>query len=173
MTEIALNQARALYKEIPSMDDLSNMRKVMTASPELLRVLSSPVILKKQKKALVLKIAERFSLSEKEKNFILELVLTGDIVGFSDIMLCYDYIWSLYNNVIDAECVFPAEPDEAEKDKALKYLKTRYPDHKISISINVDPSIIGGRVIRTRGVEYDQSISGRLETLEKRLLQEV
>ena len=54
MTEIALNQARALYKEIPSMDDLSNMRKVMTASPELLRVLSSPVILKKQKKAIVL-----------------------------------------------------------------------------------------------------------------------
>lgn len=173
MTEIALNQARALYSEIPSRDDLSTMRNVMTAAPELLRVLSSPVTKKKQKKALVDKIAERFSFSDKEKNFILELVLTGDIVEFSDIMSCYDYIFCLHNNIIDAECVFPEEPCEAEKDKALKYLENRYPDHKISISVSVDPSIIGGRVIRTRGVEYDQSISGRLEMLEKRLLQEV
>ncbi|MDZ7788289.1 MAG: ATP synthase F1 subunit delta [Halofilum sp. (in: g-proteobacteria)] len=69
---------------------------------------------------------------------------------------------------IDASITSAAELDEGQRERVSASLKKRL-DREIRLHCEVDPSLIGGAVIRAGDLVIDGSLKGRLERLTSRL----
>lgn len=73
--------------------------------------------------------------------------------------------------LVRAEATFALTPSEDEKLKLVKSLETRTGEH-VDLTVNVDPSIIGGVIVRMHDTIIDGSVRGTLEQLREQLLTE-
>ena len=48
-------------------------------------------------------------------------------------------------------------------------IKKKYPDYTVELSENVDDSLLGGYVVKTKMEEYDKSFTWRLSQLERKM----
>jgi len=70
-----------------------------------------------------------------------------------------------------AEAVFAVQPTDAETAALVKSLEKRTGEN-VSLTVSVDPTILGGVVVRMRDHIIDGSVRGSLERVRERLLQE-
>lgn len=172
MKEQAIEQARALISEVPDRQEVLKFQDVMNLCPEFVKALESPVIRTSQKIAAIKRVAEKAEFSERMTNFLCELTKNHGISEIPDILEAYAKLWDRKNHHMRVEAIFASQPTDEELKSAREYLKTKYAQSDIQFCVDVDPSLIGGRILRARGVEYDQSYAGRLAQLERKLTEE-
>jgi F-type H+-transporting ATPase subunit delta len=172
MKERAIEQARALLLEVPDRTLVLGFLDTMKLTPELLGTLQSPVVKSNQKIRIVNRVAEASGMSEKLRNFLAELVKNNMVADLDDIVSAYMDLWDIENHHVKAEAIFASQPSDEDLKEARAYLESAYPSANVQLCVDVDPSLMGGRVLRTRGVEYDQSYVGRLKQLERKLTEE-
>lgn len=172
MKEAAIEQARALYAEVPDRQEVMEFLDTMKLTPDLMRLLEEPVIKMADKSRVILRLSKEAGFSEKMRNFLMELTRNHQIDLLDEIMEAYAKIWDYENHYLKIEAIFAREPSDEELKEAREYLGRRYRSGHVQLCVEVDPSIIGGRILRTRGREYDQSYRGRLQQLEKSLIEE-
>ena len=64
----------------------------------------------------------------------------------------------------------PLHPANITEVTALaKEIKKKYPDYTVELSENVDDSLLGGYVVKTKMEEYDKSFTWRLSQLERKM----
>ena len=73
--------------------------------------------------------------------------------------------------LVRAEATFALEPTPEEREKLVQSLEQRTGEH-VDLTVEVDPSILGGVVIRMHDTIIDGSVRGTLERLREQLLQE-
>lgn len=74
-------------------------------------------------------------------------------------------------HLVRAEAIFAVTPTSDEQTALVQSLEQRTGEH-VDLTIHVDPSILGGVVVRMRDTILDGSVRGTLETLREQLLQE-
>ncbi len=74
-------------------------------------------------------------------------------------------------NLIRAEATFAVAPTTDEQRLLVESLAARTGD-RVELTCHIDPSILGGVVVRLRDTIIDGSVRGTLETLREKLLQE-
>jgi F-type H+-transporting ATPase subunit delta len=62
------------------------------------------------------------------------------------------------------------ELSEEQLKKITSAVSSKYPKQKINVETTVDPNIIGGVKLVIDAVEYDGTVSGKLERLQQHLL---
>ena len=74
-------------------------------------------------------------------------------------------------HLVRAEATFAVEPSETEKAELTRSLEKRTGEN-VLLSVQVDPSILGGVVVRLQDTIIDGSVRGTLERVREQLLQE-
>lgn len=107
-------------------------------------------------------------LNEPGKNFVKLLAENDRISLLPEIAVLYHHYQAEAESTIDAELISALDVDD-QQIEAIKTSLTKRLGKKVSITTSIDPSLIGGAVIRAGDMVIDGSVRGRLEKLSNTL----
>ena len=144
--------------------DMKVVATTCEGSRDLTVLLKSPLV-KTDKKMTILKMIFEGQLSELSNNFIniltrkkRESLLEGVAESFMD-------QYRTYSNITSVAVTSAAELSEAQKQKVIALLPKGVITEKIEITETIDPSLIGGFIVRVGDVQIDHSVARKLNDL--------
>ena len=169
-TRAALRYAKAtldLAKERGCADKVNEDMKLIQSTIEenhdLRIMLKSPIIKQNQKKAVLTKIFEK-KVNETTMSLLNLLVrnrrLEILLLVAKEYIVIYDFLQG-----VEVALVTSAVPLTKELEMDILKRVQESIDNKVSLINVVDPSIIGGFVLRVGDKQYDSSVSYRLKDL--------
>lgn len=175
---LATHYARALAEAVfapesglspqDAVDQMRSIDSLISGSAELKRALLSPAVNKRQKSAVVSKLADELGLNRLVKNFLLVIVSHRRVHEFSGIRQEFEVVvderlgW-LPADITSAQELSPGQKEEIERalgSKLGKFIRANY---------RVDPGLLAGLRARVASKEYDVSLRGQLESMRQRL----
>ncbi|MFT6794895.1 MAG: F-type H+-transporting ATPase subunit delta [Maribacter sp.] len=144
--------------------DMRSVLATISDSAELGQLVSSPVISGPKKKDILLKIFKgSHAISEG---------LIGMLVDNKRVSILYEValkyiILNEQQKGKDVVYVTTAVPMDAAMEKKILKQVTNITGNKVTVENTVDESIIGGFVLRVGDLQYDASISNKLNNLKR------
>ncbi|MGB8455852.1 MAG: ATP synthase F1 subunit delta [Anaerocolumna sp.] len=140
-------------------------KKIISENFELVKALDNPVIKKEDKEAAVDNIFEK-----DIRSFIKVLCLNQCIGSIDKIFEAYEKIVLDSKNIIKAKLSYVTRPDETELEQIKDMLCRKYEKTGVILEMEEDTSLIGGFVLSVDNTDYDKSIKGTIEELQKTLV---
>ena len=175
---LATHYARALAEAVFAPDSglspdeaVNQMRSVdslISGSPDLKRALLSPAVNKRQKSAVVSKLADELGLNRLVRNFLLVIVSHRRVHEISGIRQQFEAViderlgW-VPADITSAQELTPEQKGEIERALGSKLGKFIRPNYR------VDSGLLAGLRARVASKEYDASLRGKLEGMRQRL----
>ena len=169
MTQTAVNSAKVLYDLSIDRDDVKQAENILSLTPVLKEVLECPVVSFDKKEKVIDDIFQKAELSSTVANFVKEMCKVGNACELSDIFKAYYDYWDEKNCILRAVITSAKKMSSEEKDGIKADLKKKYSGYTIELSENIDDSLLGGYVVRTKMEEYDKSFTWRLSQLERKM----
>lgn len=145
-------------------NDMKSIVTAVTESTELKDFLSSPVIKMEVKKSA---ISEIFSNVQVETQSLFNLLFENKRYEILEsIAVQYTKLYDVSNGVEVAK-VTTAFPITAELETKVLAKIAEFSKNKITIENIVDPSIIGGFILRVGDQQYNASVAGKLSELKR------
>lgn len=148
--------------------DLRSLLELWQNSPELASFLGNPIVKAEDKKAVLATILGDESNSYL-KNFLMLLVNRRRIMYIDAIAEKYLELLRKLNNVVLAMVTSVAELNEEQKEAIADKVKNLSGASGVEIKTNLDPSLIGGVIIKVGSQVYDTSIRGQLQRISLNL----
>ncbi len=145
---------------------LATARNVV-ASEEFQKLKRSPGITSADLAGLVTGICGD-ALDSHAKAFVALLSENGRLDFLPEIAAQFEALKAEAENVVDAEVVSAAVLDERQRERLAAALRTRL-NRNVRLHCSVDPSLVGGAVVRSGDLLIDGSLRGRLERLQTEL----
>ena len=171
MSRAAIRYAKAILETAVSTgkanqvnDDMKSIIAAVNSSPDLKDFLASPIITSEVKMNVLSEVfgsvqadtKSLFRLLQENKRFeILEAIATQFNVQFDEM------------NGVEVAKVTTAFPIPADLEAKILAKATAMSTKKITIQNTVDPSIIGGFILRIGDKQYNASVSNRLQELKR------
>ena len=171
MSRAAIRYAKAILETALSSgkanqvnDDMKSIINAVNSSTDLKDFLASPIITSEVKMNVLSEIfgsvqadtKSLFRLLQENKRFeILEAIATQFNAQFDEM------------NGVEVAKVTTAFPITAELEAKILAKATSISTKKITIQNTVDPSIIGGFILRIGDKQYNASVSNRLQELKR------
>lgn len=140
----------------------------VTSIPEVREYVSSPVHSSAAKATTVVDLLEG-DLTESSKRFVQVLAENQRLELISEIRESYEELLAEERKTLAVEVTTAVEltPDEI---RAFNEALTHKFQREISLTINLDPEIIGGALIRAGDTVLDGTVRGKLEKLQTTLM---
>jgi F-type H+-transporting ATPase subunit delta len=145
---------------------LATARSVV-ASEEFQQLEGSPGITSGQLSGLVVGICGD-ALDAHGKAFLGLLSENGRLDFLPQIATQFEELKAEAENVADAEVVSAAELDDRQRQRLAAALRQRL-RRDVRLHCTVDPTLIGGAIVRSGDLLIDGSLKGKLERLETEL----
>jgi F-type H+-transporting ATPase subunit delta len=171
MSRAAIRYAKAILETAVSTgkanqvnDDMKSIIAAVNSSADLKEFLASPIITSEVKMNVLSEVFRSvqadtkslFRLLQENKRFeILEAIATQFNAQFDEM------------NGVEVAKVTTAFPITAELEAKILAKATSISTKKITIQNTVDPSIIGGFILRIGDKQYNASVSNRLHELKR------
>lgn len=171
MSRAAIRYAKAILETAVSTgkanqvnDDMKSIITAVNSSADLKDFLASPIITSEVKMNVLSEVfgsveedtKSLFRLLQENKRFeILEAIATQFNVQFDEM------------NGVEVANVTTAFPITADLEAKILAKATSMSTKKITIQNTVDPSIIGGFILRIGDKQYNASVSNRLQELKR------
>jgi F-type H+-transporting ATPase subunit delta len=172
MAGLAARYAAALYAladERKALDsvagDLKSLRGLIDDSPDFRRVIRSPVLERGEQGKAVIAIAERAKLNKLTANFLGLLARNRRLFALPTMISGYLAILAARRGEVTAEIVAAQELSPAQR-KAIDARLRKAVGGKVAIDIRVDPSLLGGLVVKVGSRMVDASLKNKLARLE-------
>ena len=160
--ELINEEAPAMLKTVQ--EELCAVNDILTQVPDFIKLSKTPTVSAAEKASIV---KETFSgrVSDYTYRFLMIITENGRLSFFGKI---YSYFNSLCNEKLGiAEItVVTTEPLTAEMKAKIKLKMTQVTGKTISLKEEVDPSIIGGIVLKYGSRSFDGSVKARLDALK-------
>jgi F-type H+-transporting ATPase subunit delta len=151
-----------------AVDQMRSVASLISDSHELKRALLSPAVNKRQKAAVVSRLADDLNLHRLLRNFLLVVVAHRRINEIANIRAEFEAVVDQRLGWVPAEIASAQElssPQKEELERTLssklgKFIRPRY---------QVDPSLLAGVRARAASKEYDATLRGKLEGMRQRL----
>nr|WP_276593057.1 F0F1 ATP synthase subunit delta [Sphingomonas sp. GC_Shp_3] len=158
----------ALARETKSIDtveaSLATVRATLDQSDDFRRLTQSPLVSRKQAAAAVAATADVMGVDATTKNFLGVLAENRRLSQLPAVMRAFRDLAANFRGETTAE-VTSAHPLDAEQVDALKQqLRTRI-GREVAVDLSVDPSLLGGLVVKIGSQMIDSSIKTRLNSL--------
>lgn len=147
--------------------DMIDIASTVSGNKELRTFLASPVVKQDVKKAAVLEI---FSNTQNGTKELFEILCSNSRFEIlSEIATQYT---QLYNDSIGVETAYvtTAVAITPEIEKKVLQKVAEFSTKKISIQNNIDPSIIGGFILRVGDKQFNASVAYKLNELKRELV---
>jgi F-type H+-transporting ATPase subunit delta len=174
MSRAAIRYAKAILetalssgKENQVNDDMKSIINAVNSSADLKDFLASPIITSEVKMNVLSEVfgsveedtKSLFRLLQENKRFeILEAIAAQFNVQFDDM------------NGVEVANVTTAFPITADLEAKILAKATSMSTKKITIKNTIDPSIIGGFILRIGDKQYNASVSNRLQELKREFI---
>ena len=142
--------------------DVLGYYAIAVADKDLAFALGDPRMSGDQIDALLASLLD--DVSEQEQALLSMLRENGKLQLLPEISTLFNELQAGAEGTIDASVVSAFALDEAQINKLAKILKKEL-DRDVNITTSVDPSIIGGVIIRAGDTVIDGSIAGSLKNL--------
>ena len=148
--------------------DLSDLKSMLSRSPDLAKLVRSPVISREQKSAAMEAVLQRAGAAELTRRLILLLAKKRRLFILGDVISSFGQILSRHRGEIAADVTSARELSAEETADLKRILKDRY-GREPRLGARVDPSLLGGMVVRVGSRMIDTSLRSKLESLRARM----
>lgn len=139
------------------------------SSGPLREVFENPAIAEAQKVAILDKMNAKLGMAPQLRNFIAVLIKNDRIAHVHEVAAAYRAELQERQGIRQAEIVTARELSEPERKSLLEGVG-RLAGARIQATFKLDPSILGGTVVRIGSTVYDGSVKGRLQRLREELV---
>ncbi len=161
LLDLALEQSKV--DEVAS--DLKAVETMLGESPELQRLVASPVLSRAEQERAVGSLAERAGLGKLVSGFLGVLAQKRRLIALEQIILSFKERLAAHRGEVAAEVV-SAVPLDAEQLAALEKSVAGFVGKAVSLSASVNPALLGGVVVRVGSRMIDASLRAKLQRLE-------
>jgi F-type H+-transporting ATPase subunit delta len=144
--------------------DLINLTQALATSPDLTRLVRSPAINAEDQGKAMGAILERLKAEPLTRNFVALVARNRRLFVLSDIMASFDRLLKRHRNQVGAE-VTSAHPLDDGQLANLKRTLAETTCRDVQLALKVDPSILGGLIVKVGSRMIDSSLKTRLNSL--------
>ena len=148
--------------------ELGSFSSIIEENEGLRDFLANPVFDQEAKKAVVEEILEKIDISDMTANFLKLLVDKRRIGILSDVECCYREFMDDILKKVRAN-VKTAYPLSAELSEDIKGSLEGLTGREVDMTVEKDPTLLGGIVVRIGDTIYDGSIKTQLNNIENLL----
>ncbi len=161
--------ARAVYETAVSdwLDDLRTIKQRVERR-KLVTELDDPSKTIEEKKALLGDVLEE-DLDHRARNFVYTLASNNDVSMLDDIIADYERLLRQGAVELPLAQVTSAVSLTDEEREAIEARLSRQFGEELEVNYSVDPSILGGVIVRVGDKYIDGSVATRLEKMRERL----
>lgn len=134
--------------------------------PGLSETLTSPAVVVEAKQKIVEKVWA--GTSPLLRRLLALLAQRGRLGLLPAVARAFTEQWNASRGVVPAEAV-SAVPLTAEQQQAVAHALGRATGRDVELTAAVDPTLLGGLLVRVEGQVYDGTVRGRLRALRERL----
>jgi F-type H+-transporting ATPase subunit delta len=162
----------AAHLDTASIDrQLTDFLATWKSSHELREFFVNPAVPAVQKVGLLDKLNAKLGMQKELRNLIAVLINNDRIGHVAEVAAAYRAILQEQLGIRPAEITTARELGAEEKSRLVAEVG-RLAGAKIDASFRLDPTILGGTVVRIGSTVYDGSVRGRLERLKESLVAE-
>jgi len=170
--KIAGRYARALFalaaqaKVLEAVEsDLRSLKNALAQSAELSRLLTGPLLPRHGKAGVVDAVLVRLKAQDLSRKFVAQLANAGRMAALESIIDEFAFLMTTHRGEIVLEVTTAAPTDTDALAAALAKAYGR----KVQVHTSVDPTLIGGMIVRQGGIMMDYSLKNRLSKLSRTL----
>lgn len=146
--------------------DMALITSTINTNAELNTFIQSPTINVEQKESAILEV---FANANAVTKSLFHLLMENKRFEILDaVALEYNKLFDIMNGVEVAKVTTAIAMDAALEAKVSAKIAT-FSDKKITIENTIDPSIIGGFILRIGDKQYNGSVANRLQVLKREL----
>ncbi len=149
--------------------ELALIESIMTKSKEFKNFLVSPAFSQGDKEKALKQVAAKAALSEKVVKFIMHLTGLRAIIALPEIIKMATAIYLEKKKRARATVLTPVEIGKDHENRLKASLK-KLIDRDVDIEFVMDPSLLGGVLVKVGSTMYDSSIKGQLRLLKEELI---
>ncbi len=172
LAELAARYAAALYElasESTAVDqtagDLENLRRLLDASPELARVIRSPVIARADQARAVEAVLTHTGASDLVRRFVRVIATKRRLFALPAMITAFRVELARRRGEVTA-AVAVARPLSDEQTHALTdALKSAY-GARVTIDLRVTPALLGGMTVKVGSHMIDNSLKTKVDKLQ-------
>ncbi|MGB3311958.1 MAG: ATP synthase F1 subunit delta [Nodosilinea sp.] len=148
--------------------EVANLLEVLASSDELIAFLSNPLMAPDSKKEVLRQVSEG-NVSGFLLNFLMLLVDRGRIAFLQPVLQQYQTLLRERNQTVLADVTSAIELSDDQQNAIRDRVKAMTGANSVELSIQVDPSLIGGLVIKVGSQVIDASLRGQLRRIGMQL----
>ena len=134
MTQAAVNSAKVLYRLSVSREDVEKAEKLFFTTPQLQKVLTSPVVPAAKKYEIIDQVFALETTEDVLVRYMKIMCRIGNMDEMQDIFQYYYRYWDQMHHVVRADLVYAEAPSKAEEKEAKAILDKNYPDSEITLT---------------------------------------
>lgn len=151
-----------------AIDQLRLVEGFAAESSELRAVLMNPAVSPARKRAVIARLTEPYGLPPVLRNFLYVLIDRRRISSLAEIREAFEGVLDERLGIVRADIASAQELGDRQRAEIGERLTT-LTGKQARCEYSVDPSLLGGAVVRIGSTIYDGSLRGQMETLRQRL----
>ena len=146
-------------------EELKQLRALVDESADLSHLISSPVIARNQQAKAMAAILDQAGASDLTRRFVLVVANNRRLFALPQIITAYLAELSRRRGEVTAE-VTSARPLTPSQEASLTETLRKEVGAKVQVDVNVDPSLLGGLVVKVGSRMIDSSLRTKLQKLQ-------
>ena len=145
-------------------EDVRGLINIMDESPEFKQFMGNPVMKPEDKKAVLQRMVGD-QVDPYMRNFLMLLIDRGRIIFLEQIGKQYLALLRELNQTVLAEVTSTVELNEDQKNTVRERVKSMTGAREVEIETKIDPSLLGGVIIKIGSQIIDSSLQGQLRRI--------
>jgi F-type H+-transporting ATPase subunit delta len=145
--------------------DLRELRTMITASSDLLRLVRSPVLTRAEQGKAMAAITQDAKLSKLTADFIAVVARNRRLFAVPAMIEAYLAKLAERRGEVTAEVTAAQSLSDAQQNALIEQLR-RVVGSQVAIDVHVDPSLLGGMIVKIGSRMVDGSLKGQLQRLQ-------
>lgn len=137
---------------------------ILKAVPQIQTELENPATSRMKREDIIQEI-----FPTESRQFINRLVEDGALGSLEEILQAYMELSDEERTPLSCVLEYVKEPDDAQYEGIIKFLKQQYPERVLNISRKQNKNLGSGFILHAGNEEYDWSASGRKKALQEKL----
>lgn len=145
--------------------DLRGLQQLIAESSDLLRLIRSPVLTRDEQSRAMAAVAERAGFTDLTRRFLGLVATRRRLFALPQIVAAFQAMLSEHKGEASAQLI-SATPLADAQIEALRAQVSKAVGKQVAVTTQVDPSLLGGLVVRVGSRMIDASLKTKLHQLE-------
>ena len=146
-------------------NDLTRLKGLLAQSPDLRRFLRSPVLSRAQQSEALADLLKKVGVSDLTQHFVGLIAKNRRLFALGDMIETFLADLARRRGEVSAE-VTVAQSLSASQASAMDAAVRKALGDKVAITVNVDPELLGGMVVRVGSRMVDNSLRTKIDKLQ-------